>query len=125
MGLLRLQKLMDEYVGGPGAYYMINGPLLNRGMELLSGFKEDLGNLGARDLHDLLRCWELWDRTISAECLIQHVKFREETRWPGYYYNADHPKLDDENWKVFVNSRRDPATGQWEMSKKPFIPVCD
>jgi len=125
MGLLRLQKLMDEYVGGPGAYYMINGPLLNRGMELLSGFKEDLGNLGARDLHDLLRCWELWDRTISAECHIQHVKFREETRWPGYYYNADHPKLDDENWKVFVNSRRDPATGQWEMSKKPFIPVCD
>jgi adenylylsulfate reductase subunit A len=125
MGLLRLQKIMDEYVGGPGAYYMTNEPLLNRGLELLSGFKEDLGKLGARDLHDLLRCWELWDRTISAECHIQHVKFREETRWPGYYYNADHPKLDDKNWKVFVNSRLDPATGQWEMSKKPYIPACD
>ena len=62
---------------------------------------------------------------MSAECHIQHVKFREETRWPGYYYNADHPKLDDENWKCFVNSRRDPATGQWEMSKKPYIPACD
>ena len=26
--------------------------------------------------------------------------FREETRWPGYYYRGDFPKLDEENWKV-------------------------
>jgi adenylylsulfate reductase subunit A len=31
--------------------------------------------------------------------------FRQETRWPGYYYRADFPALDDANWRVFVNSR--------------------
>ena len=24
----------------------------------------------------------------------RHTLFRTETRWPGYYYRADHPKLD-------------------------------
>ncbi len=84
-------------------------------------FKEDLEKLAARDLHDLLRCWELWDRTWCAESHLRHLLFREETRWPGYYYRGDYPKLDDENWKVFVNSRYDSATGEWHMTKKPFI----
>ena len=125
MGLLRLQKIMDEYVAGPGAYYQTNEPLLRRGAELMDVFKDDLDKLAARDLHELLRCWELRDRAVSAECHIQHVLFREETRWPGYLYRADFPKLDDDNWKVFVNSRLDADTGEWHMSKKPYIPVVD
>jgi hypothetical protein len=31
----------------------------------------------------------------------------------------DHPKIDDEKWKVFVNSRHDAASGEWEMSTHP------
>ena len=119
--LMRLQKTMDEYGGGPGSFYMTNGPTLNRGLELMKLYREDLEKLAARDLHDLLRCWELWDRTWCAESHLRHLLFREETRWPGYYYRGDYPKLDDENWKVFVNSKYDSATGEWHMSKKPFI----
>ena len=121
--LMRLQKTMDEYVAGPGSFYMTNGPTLERGLELLGLYREDLQKLASRDLHDLLRCWELWDRTWCAESHLRHIQFREETRWPGYYYRGDFPKLDEENWKVFVNSRYDPATGEWHMSKKPFIPL--
>ncbi len=51
--------------------------------------------------------------------------FREEIRWPGYLYRPDHPKLDDANWKRFVNSRYDAASGTWEMSAKPMIQVVD
>ena len=36
---------------------------------------------------------------------MRHILFRQETRWPGYYYRADFPKLDEQNWKAFVNSR--------------------
>ncbi len=63
------------------------------------------------------------DRALCAECHVRHVLFREETRWPGYYYRPDHAKLDDANWKVFVNSRYDAETGEWRMSRKPYIQV--
>ena len=35
-GLQRLEKIMDEYVGGISTNYMTNGQLLNRGLELLT-----------------------------------------------------------------------------------------
>jgi adenylylsulfate reductase subunit A len=41
-GLQRLEKIMDEYVGGIGAHYTTNEPLLTRGLELLAMLKEDL-----------------------------------------------------------------------------------
>ena len=49
----------------------------------------------------------------------------EETRWPGYYYRGDFPKLDEANWKCFVNSRRDPKSGEWELEKVPFATKFD
>ena len=125
MGLLRLQKMMDEYAAGPHAYYRTNGPTLKRGLELLAMLTVDLDKLAARGLVELLRCWELRDRALCAECHVRHVLFREETRWPGYYYRPDHAKLDDANWKVFVNSRYDAETGEWQMSRKPYIQVID
>ncbi|MGH9041668.1 MAG: adenylyl-sulfate reductase subunit alpha [Acidimicrobiia bacterium] len=120
MALMRLQKVMDEYGGGPGNYYMTNGPTLQRGLDLVQFMREDFEHLAARDLHDLLRCWEVWDRLDAAEACLRHMLFREETRWPGYYYRGDFPKLDEANWKVFVNSRRDPKSGEWELHKVPF-----
>ena len=121
LALMRLQKTMDEYAAGPGAYYMTNEPTLLRGLELMRLFEEDLENMAASNLHDLMRCWEVWDRTWSAEAHMRHLLFRQETRWPGYYYRGDYPNLDDENWKTFVNSRYDEATGEWHLEKKPFL----
>jgi len=118
-GLLRLQKVMDEYVAGLSAKYITNGPTLQRGLQLLGLLKEDMRNVAARDRHELLRCWELWDRIWCAEAHARHILFRKETRWPGYYYRGDYPKLDDENWKVFVNSRYDAQTGEWAVASEP------
>ena len=123
--LLRLQKIMDEYCAGQGAYYMTNEPTLKRGLELLGYFKQDLQHMAARDLHDLLRCWEVWDRVWCAEAHMRHVMFRQETRWPGYYYRGDFPKLDDQDWKCFVNSRYDAANGEWTLTKRPYIQLVD
>ena len=73
----------------------------------------------AEDLHQLQRTWELNHRIWVAEAVVRHTLFRKETRWPGYYYRADFPHVDDEQWHVFVNSRYDPATAQWEMKSIP------
>jgi adenylylsulfate reductase subunit A len=124
-GLQRLEKIMDEYVGGIGAHYTTNEPLLARGLELLGMLKEDLAHLGAEDLHQLQRAWELQHRVLASECVTQHTLFRTETRWPGYYYRADHPKLDDKDWHCFTLSRYDRDSGKWEMEKAPVYHIVD
>ena len=87
--------------------------------EKLRVMEEDLENLAAKDLHELLRAWELKHRHRAAECVTQHTLFRKETRWPGYYYRGDVMKVDDENWHVLTVSRRDPETGEYTMEKAP------
>ena len=121
--LHRLQKIMDEYAGGQGSNYTTNEKTLLRGMELMEVFRQDLHSMAARDLHDLLRCWEVWDRFWCAQAHLQHLLYREETRWPGCYYRSDYPELDEENWKCFANSQYDPEKNEWTMSKKPYVQV--
>ncbi|MCH7777911.1 MAG: adenylylsulfate reductase subunit alpha, partial [Gemmatimonadetes bacterium] len=124
-GLQRLEKIMDEYVGGTSTNYLTNEPMLTRGLELLGMLKEDLDHLGAEDLHQLQRAWELQHRVLTAECVTQHTMFRTETRWPGYYYRADHPKLDDTDWHCFTLSRYDRESGKWELEKAPVYHIID
>jgi len=124
-GLQRLEKIMDEYAGGISVNYMTNEPLLNRGLELLATLQEDLECIGAEDLHQLMRAWELKHRTIASESVVHHTLFRKETRWPGYYYRGDHMQLDDENWHCLTLSRRDPESGEWTMEKAPVYHIVD
>jgi adenylylsulfate reductase subunit A len=121
MFMFRLQKLMDEYAGGVTAQFKTSKPMLERALELLGMLKEDSEKLAAEDLHELMRCWENIQRLWQAEAHVRSMLFREETRWPGYYFRADFPSMDNQNWKVFVNCKCDPKTGNWEMMKKPVI----
>ncbi|NOZ21386.1 MAG: adenylyl-sulfate reductase subunit alpha [Planctomycetes bacterium] len=125
MFMFRLQKIMDEYAGGVSAQFTTSEKLLEKGMELMDFLKEDSVNLAAENLHELMRCWENVQRMWQAEAHVRSVRFREETRWPGYYFRADVPQLDDENWKVFVNCKCDPASGEWEMIKRDVLSIYD
>jgi len=118
MFMFRLQKIMDEYAGGVSSQFTTSDKLLTKGMELLTFLKEDSAKLGAEDLHELMRCWENVHRMWQAEAHVRTMLFREETRWPGYYYRADTPKIDEDNWLCFANCKVDPATGEWEMIKR-------
>lgn len=124
-GLQRLQKLMDEYAGGVTVSYMTNDKLLNMGLHKLKILEEDLEKIGAEDIHQLLRAWELKHRHRTSECVVQHTLFREETRWPGYYYRGDKMKLDDKNWHVLTTSQRNRSTGEYKMEKQPLYHLVD
>jgi len=115
---MRLQKLMDEYAGGVSSQFTTSGPLLEKGLELLKLLKEDAAFLGAKNLHELMRCWENYHRMFQAEAHVRTVLFREETRWPGYYFRSDKPKMDP-NWLCFVNCTMDPKTEEWKLKKVP------
>src|SRR5262249_56679156 len=65
-GLQRLEKIMDEYCGGISTTYMTNGVLLERGLALLKMLKEDMARIGAEDLHQLQRTWELHHRLLAS-----------------------------------------------------------
>ncbi|MBF0432097.1 MAG: adenylyl-sulfate reductase subunit alpha [Fibrobacteria bacterium] len=116
--MYRLQKIMDEYAGGVSSAFKTSKFLLDRAMELFVFLKEDSEKLGAGSLHDLMRCWENIHRMWQGEAHVRTMLFREETRWPGYYYRTDTPKMDEDNWKCFANCKFDPASSEWEMSKK-------
>ena len=66
-GLQRLEKIMDEYVGGYSMFYVTSEHLLNRGLELLQMLTEDFESIGAEDLHQLQRAWELQHRIVTGE----------------------------------------------------------
>jgi adenylylsulfate reductase subunit A len=51
--------------------------------------------------------------------------FRKETRWPGYYYRGDHPKLDDTDWHCFTLSRYDRESGELNLEKAPVHHIID
>jgi adenylylsulfate reductase subunit A len=117
--MFRLQKIMDEYAGGVSTAFTTNEALLKKGLELLAVLKEDAPALGAKDLHELMRCWENVHRTWQAESHVRTILFRDETRWPGYYFRADRPSMKAE-WECFANCKYDRATGNWETMKRPI-----
>ena len=123
--LQRLQKIMDDYCGGIGTNYMTNGNTLKKALKDLDILQEDLENIGAEDLHQLMRAWEVKHRTLVSQCVTEHTLFREETRWPGYYYRGDFLKLDDDNWHCLTVSKYDSKTGKFEMEKAPLYHLID
>ena len=114
----RLQKIMDEYVAGVSTQYVTNVTMMEIAVLKLKELKIDSKKMMARDLHELMRAWENYHRIYAGEAHLRHMLFRKETRYPGFYYNMDYNFVDEENWKCFVNSRIDPATGEWTAFKR-------
>ena len=121
--MMRLMKCMDEYGGGCSTFYTTSKTMLEAGLAQLRLLEEDSDRLAARDLHELLRCWEQIHRLRTARLHLLHLLFREETRYPGFAYRADYRRLDDDAWKCFVNSVYDPVTRETRLFKKPYIQI--
>jgi adenylylsulfate reductase subunit A len=121
----RLQKIMDEYVAGCATYYNTNDVMLKVAEEKLEFLKEDAAKMRAKDLHELLRAWENFHRVLTAEAHMKHIQFREESRYPGFYYRTDKNFVDEENWHCFVNSVYDKKTHKWTCFKRKHVDLVD
>jgi adenylylsulfate reductase subunit A len=118
---LRLMKATHEYGAGTATFYQTSSKSLEIVMDLLATMREDCEKLAAGDLHELMRAWEIKHRIWTVEAHLRHIQFRKETRYPGFYYQADYPGQDDANWFCFVNSKYDPAAEKWDVFKKDYI----
>ena len=121
----RLQKIMDEYVAGVATYYTTNDKMLKVAEEKLEMLKEDALKMRAKDLHELLRAWENYHRVLTAEAHMKHIQFREESRYPGFYYRMDKNFVDEKNWKCFVNSVYDKKSHKWTCFKRKHVDLVD
>jgi len=117
----RLQKMMDEYCAGVATWYQTNAHMLQVCEDKLEMLKEDSLKMRAKDLHELLRAWENYHRIITAEAHMKHIQFREESRYPGFYYRMDFNLVDEKNWKCFVNSTYDKKSKKWSLKKVPHV----
>jgi adenylylsulfate reductase subunit A len=120
---LRLMKATHEYGAGTATFYQTTSASLAIVLDLLQVMREDCQKLAAGDLHELMRCWEIEHRIWTVESHLRHIQYRKETRYPGFYYQADYPGQDDENWFAFVNSKYDPKAGTWDIFKKDYIKI--
>jgi len=117
----RLMKISDEYFGGVGTWFKTSATMIQEGLRRLQLLKEDANKLAASNLHELLRCWENYHRVITAEAHARSILFREESRYPGYYYRADKDFIDDDNWKCFTIAKYDAEKDEWTLRKEPYV----
>jgi adenylylsulfate reductase subunit A len=120
---LRLMKATHEYGAGTATYYQTSSKSLEICIDLLKTMREDCEKLAAGDLHELMRAWEIYHRIYTVEAHLRHIQFRKETRYPGFYYQADYPGQDDENWFAFTNSSYDKATDKWSLKKVDYVKI--
>ena len=120
---MRLMKATNEYGAGWATYYQTSDANLEHLQEMFKVMHEDTELLGAGDLHELMRAWEMKHRLWTVESHCRHIYFRKESRYPGFYYKADFPGTDDANWFCFTNSKYDPATKEWTMLKRDYIKI--
>jgi adenylylsulfate reductase subunit A len=120
---LRLMKMTNEYGGGIGTYYMTSGKNLEVLMGLFEMFREDLEKIGAGDLHELMRAWEITHRLYTVQAHTRHIQFREESRYPGFYYRGDFMGQNDDEWFCFTNSTYNKETNEWSLKKVPYVKI--
>jgi adenylylsulfate reductase subunit A len=116
----RMQRLMDEYAGGVHQFFRMNEEQLQYALKHIKILQDQVKYLIANDLHELMGAHEVIDRLDVAEVLIHHLLYRKETRWPGWQTRTDYPEKNDEAFDCFVNSTRDPETGEVKIFTREY-----
>lgn len=99
-----MQKLMDTYAGGITANYKFNNNQLKIAKESIENVITLSEDLSAKDMHELMKIFELKERLVLCKSLIAHLEARKETRWHSFAENADYPEKDSK-WLKYVNSK--------------------
>lgn len=115
----KMQRIMDEYAGGVSHFYRMNEEKLDYALRHIQIMKDQVRYLYAKDYHELMLAHEVIDRLDVAEVLIHHLKYRRETRWPGWQTRMDYPQKDSQ-LDCYVNSKRDLETGEIEVFTRPY-----
>jgi succinate dehydrogenase/fumarate reductase flavoprotein subunit len=112
----KVRRLVNDYLQPPKSQHR-----LDKGLEHFMRAAEELNEVGATNPHDLMRVMEGHFIRDCAEMAARASLYRTESRWGLYHYRQDFPELNDENWFVHVNLRKD-AQERMELFTRPVAP---
>ena len=102
-----MQKVMDQYAGGIATDYQYNEERLVIGKKRIGELLGMIDELKAKDMFELKDIYEVRERLIVCQTLIEHLRARKETRWHSFGENTDYPE-ESSKWLKYVNSKRKP-----------------
>ena len=105
-----MQKVMDQYAGGIATDYQYNEERLVIGKKRIGELLGMIDELKAKDMFELKDIYEVRERLIVCQTLIEHLRARKETRWHSFGENTDYPE-ESSKWLKYVNSKRKPDGG--------------
>jgi succinate dehydrogenase/fumarate reductase flavoprotein subunit len=109
----KLRRHVNDYLQPPKSAHR-----LEKGLEYFERAREELGQLGASDPHELMRANEADFIRDCAEMAARASLFRTESRWGLYHHR---PEMDDANWFVHVNIEKG-ADGAMNLFRRPVEP---
>jgi succinate dehydrogenase/fumarate reductase flavoprotein subunit len=112
----KLRRLVNDYLQPPK-----NAHRMQTGLEHFMRAQEELEEVAATTPHELMRVMEGHFIRDCAEMAARASLYRSESRWGLYHYRQDFPRMDDENWLVHVNLKKN-AAAQMELFKRPLEP---
>ena len=101
---------MDQYAGGIATDYQYNEERMVIGKKRIGELLGMIDELKAKDMFELKDIYEVRERLIVCQTLIEHLRARKETRWHSFGENTDYPE-ESSKWLKYVNSKRKPDGG--------------
>ncbi|OBA81276.1 fumarate reductase/succinate dehydrogenase flavoprotein subunit [Mycobacterium sp. 1164966.3] len=117
----KLRRFVNDYVAPPKS-----AAKLSIAVRTFDRMRDEIGGMGARNPHELMRAVEVSFIRDCAEMAARSSLTRTESRWGLYHDRADLPVRDDSQWGYHLNLRKGPG-GDMLFLKRPvapyFVPV--
>ncbi|MEU6866089.1 fumarate reductase/succinate dehydrogenase flavoprotein subunit [Streptomyces sp. NPDC046876] len=112
----KLRRFVNDYVAPPKT-----GARLSLAVEAFTRMEAEIGGMGARTPHELMRCAEVSFIRDCAEMAARSSLARTESRWGLYHERLDHPVRDDGAWLHHLDLHKSPS-GAMEFTARPVEP---
>ena len=112
----KVRRLVNDYLQPPKSEHR-----MQTGLAHFLRANDELAEVGASNPHELMRVMESHFIRDCAEMAARASLFRTESRWGLYHYRQDFLEMDDENWFVHVNLKKD-EQGRMAVFKRPVAP---
>jgi adenylylsulfate reductase subunit A len=109
-----IRKIMAEHVGP-----VRTEEGLRTGLAKLARLGTALEEIGAQNLHELMRTHETRSLLEVGTIMAEAALFRQESRNRPYHYRLDYPETDNERWCGLVVLRKE--TGRVNCSFEPIV----
>jgi succinate dehydrogenase/fumarate reductase flavoprotein subunit len=119
----KLRRMVNDYLQPPKVTRK-----MQIGLERFEAIREDLGQLKAREPHELMRAMEVHAIRDCAEMAARASLYRTESRWGLYHARVDYPERNDAEWFCHAQLKKDEAGRMVSFKRaiEPYIvPIAD